>query len=83
MSSIKKLLLKILTAENDKNIDFEQLRNLLKRLGFEERIKGSHHIFYRDGVEEIINLQSTGHLAKEYQIKQIRSIILNYKLGDI
>jgi predicted RNA binding protein YcfA (HicA-like mRNA interferase family) len=83
LSSIKKLLLKILTAENDKNIDFEQLRNLLKRLGFEERIKGSHHIFYRDGVEEIINLQSTGHLAKEYQIKQIRSIILNYKLGDI
>jgi len=83
LSNLKKLLLKILTAENDKNIDFEQLRNLLKRLGFEERIKGSHHIFYHDRVKEIINLQSIGHLAKEYQVKQIRSIILNYKLGDI
>jgi len=31
--------------------------HLLKRLGFQERIKGSHHIFFRDGVAEILNLQ--------------------------
>lgn len=83
MSSFKKLLFKILTAENDKNIDFDGLRNLLKRLNFEERIKGSHHIFYLEGIEEIINLQPKGDRAKEYQIKQIREIIIKYKLGDI
>lgn len=83
MSQIKKLMLKILSGSNDKNIDFDELRNLLKRLGFSERIKGSHYIYFKENIEEIINIQSTGNKAKAYQVKQVRNIILKYKLGDI
>jgi predicted RNA binding protein YcfA (HicA-like mRNA interferase family) len=54
---------------------------ILKNFGFNERIKGSHHIFYKKEVEEIINLQSgkNGN-AKSYQVKQVREIILKYRL---
>ena len=38
----------------------------LTRSGFEERTKGSHHIFYREGIEEIINLQKDDGQAKPY-----------------
>ena len=53
----------------------------LKKLGFNERIQGSHHIFTKEGIEEIINLQPNQGKAKNYQIKQIRDLILKYKLG--
>ena len=56
MGKYKKLLVKILRGNADKNIDFEELVNLMERLGFSFRITGSHHIFYRESVEEIINL---------------------------
>jgi len=52
-----------------------------RHLGFDERIRGSHHIFSREGVEEILNLQSKGSKAKAYQVKQVRSVILKYRLG--
>lgn len=66
---------------SDANIPFAQMCHLLKKLGFEERIRGSHHIFTRDGVEEIINLQAKGSKAKPYQVKQARNLILKYNLG--
>lgn len=69
-------------GNSEGNIDFRSLCHLLIRLGFEERIKGSHHIFVRDDVSEIINLQSKGNLAKPYQVKQIRNVLLQYKLGE-
>jgi len=83
MSKYDKLIQKILSSTNDQNISFSELCNLLLKLGFRQRIKGDHHIFYKDGVEEIINIQPKGNLAKPYQVKQIRNIILNYKLGEI
>ena len=55
---------------------------LLKRLGFSERIRGDHYIFTRDGVAEILNLQPVGHSAKAYQVKQVRKVIVQYKLGE-
>jgi hypothetical protein len=63
------------------NIPFNDLRQLLHRLGFEERIRGSHHIFRKAGVEEKINLQSEGSKAKVYQVRQVRATILKYQLG--
>jgi hypothetical protein len=56
--------------------------SLLRRLGFDERIRGSHHIFSREGVEEILNLQPKRGLGKAYQVKQVRNVILKYKLGE-
>lgn len=82
MSKFEKTLLLILKGTSDSNIPFADLCYLLKGLGFEERIRGSHHIFYKEGIEEIINLQPKGNMAKAYQVKQVRTIILKYKLGE-
>ncbi|MEP6517924.1 type II toxin-antitoxin system HicA family toxin [Microcoleus vaginatus] len=81
MSQPDKLLAKILLGNSDANIPFAQLCQLLRRLGFEERIRGSHHIFAKDGVEEILNLQPKGSQAKVYQVRQIREVILKHQLG--
>jgi len=76
----EKILLKILSGSSDRNIPFSDLCNVLKYLGFEERIKGSHHIFFREGIEEILNIQPKGSKAKPYQVRQVRNIIVKYKL---
>ncbi|MEO7415928.1 MAG: type II toxin-antitoxin system HicA family toxin [Thermoanaerobaculia bacterium] len=81
MSKHERLLLKILRGGSDANIPFEDLRLLLLHLRFEERIRGSHHLFRRPGIEEKINLQRDGKDAKVYQVRQVRSIILRYGLG--
>lgn len=82
MSKAAKLLLKILKGDSDNNILFDQLCQLLVNLGFEQRVRGSHHIFTQDGIDEIINIQPKGSQAKAYQVRQIRGLILKYNLGD-
>lgn len=81
MGKQQKLIIKILSGTSDKNINFEDLCNLLKYLSFEERIRGSHHIFRKEGVAEKIILQRDVNMAKPYQVKQVRNIIVKYKLG--
>ena len=81
MSKHGKLLEKILQGTSDANIPFDGLCALLRHLGFAERIRGSHHIFSKDGVAEMLNLQPRGNEAKLYQVKQVRNVILKYKLG--
>ncbi|MGA3113714.1 MAG: type II toxin-antitoxin system HicA family toxin [Syntrophobacteraceae bacterium] len=82
MSEHEKLLLRILRGASDANISFDAMRGLLRDLGFQERIRGSHHIFTKEGVEEILNLQpKDGGKAKPYQVKQVRQLILKYGLG--
>ncbi len=84
MGKYEKLLEQILLGSSDANIDFDELCQLLLRLGFETRVRGSHHIFRKPGVEERINLQRDGSKAKVYQVKQVRSVILKYKIrGEI
>ena len=81
MAKADKLIQKILQGRSDASIGFEELRSLLKSLGFEERIRGSHHIFRRAAVEERINLQREDSKAKPYQVRQVRAVILKYRLG--
>ena len=76
-----KVLDQILRGTSDANISFAGLCQVLQDLGFEERIRGSHHIFTKDGVEEILNVQAKQAKAKPYQVKQVRGVILKYKLG--
>ncbi len=76
-----KLLSRILQGTSDANIPFDDLRRLLRHLGFDERIRGSHHIFRKAGLIEKINLQRDGSEAKPYQVRQVRHIILKYRLG--
>ena len=82
MGKYTDLLIRVLAGKSDANISFSELRHLLNDLGFHERIKGDHHIFTKTGVEEIVNLQPLGSKAKSYQVKQIRNVIVKYKLGD-
>ena len=82
MGKYEKLLHKLLLGSSDSNFNFDELCSLLTRLSFKERIKGSHHIFYRDDIQDIINIQPKEGKAKPYQIKQVRNIIVKYKLAQ-
>ena len=78
---MQKALSAILSGIQDKNISFSDLYNILIALGFSVRIKGDHHIFTKPDVVEIINIQPDGNKAKPYQVKQVRNLVLKYKLG--
>ena len=81
MGSREKLLAQITDGRSDANIAFEDLCNLLLHFGFEMRTRGSHHVFRKAGIVERINLQRDGTKAKPYQVRQVRNIILKYRLG--
>lgn len=80
MSKFDKLILKLLSGDSDNNFEFSDLVNLLGKFEFKVRIKGSHHIFYKENIDEILNLQSNNGKAKAYQVKQVRHILIKYKL---
>ena len=68
-----KTLSRLLCGTSDASIRFDDICSLLEKLGFEKRVKGSHHVFRRAGVEEMINLQRDGGAAKPYQVRQVAS----------
>ena len=80
MGKLDNLIEQILLGRSDANIGFDELRQVLVELEFTERIKGSHHIFAKPGVEELVNLQRDGSKAKPYQVRQVRNMILRYQL---
>jgi hypothetical protein len=71
---------KLLSGFSDRNMDFDKLKSILNKLKFEERVKGSHHICFKEGIEEIINIQPSNGKAKPYQVRQVRELIIKYKL---
>ena len=75
-------LVQVLRGTSDENISFDDLCQLIQRLGFTLRIRGSHYIFDREDVAELINLQKEGSKAKSYQVRQVRRILVNYRLGE-
>jgi predicted RNA binding protein YcfA (HicA-like mRNA interferase family) len=81
MGNYEEFIARILGGRADANISFDELCGLLLHLGFDERTRGSHHIFRRSGIEERINLQRDGRHAKVYQVRQVRAVILRYRLG--
>jgi hypothetical protein len=81
VSKVEKTLDRVLRGNADANIRFDDLRTLLTHLGFVERVRGGHHIFSREGVAEILNLQPRGGKAKAYQVKQVRAVIISYRLA--
>jgi len=77
------MLWRVLSGKSDANIKFADLCSLLLDLGFAERTQGSHHIFARPGVAELLNLQRDGNKAKAYQVRQVRKVIAKYGLGEL
>ncbi|MBQ7665955.1 MAG: type II toxin-antitoxin system HicA family toxin [Synergistaceae bacterium] len=80
MTTLPKVFAYVMSGRKDNNITFDELQRLLDSLGFQHRIKGSHHIYWHKDIEEIINIQPDGNKAKAYQVKQVRNIILRYDL---
>lgn len=80
MEGHQKLLQHILLKGGDANVPFDRLCRLLRKLGFEERIKGDHHRFTMTNLDEILNIQPRGMKAKPYQVKQVRDLILRHGL---
>jgi predicted RNA binding protein YcfA (HicA-like mRNA interferase family) len=82
MASTEKTLESVLSGRSDPNIRFSALCRLLDRLGFQSRTKGGHHIYYKENVIEILNLQPRPDgKAKPYQVKQVRNAIVKYGLS--
>ena len=71
---------KIIRGTSDANIAFDDIRGMLLNLGFDERIRGSHHMYRKEGIEEKLNIQRSGNKAKPYQVRQIREILIKYRL---
>lgn len=81
MGKFEKIIFKLLSGSSDSNFKFEELRNILLALAFDERISGSHHIYKKKGCVGIINLQKDKNQeAKPYQVKQVREFLINNKL---
>ena len=81
MTRRDKLIDRLLRGTSDADIRFQDLVAVLSHLGFDERIKGDHHIFTKTGVAEILNLQPRGDKAKPYQVKQVRKVLTTYGLA--
>jgi hypothetical protein len=75
----KKLLQKALTSP--KNLRFGDMVTLIEAFGFRlSRSSGSHHIYIRPGVSELVNLQEVDGKAKPYQIGQFLRLVEKYNL---
>ena len=80
MSKKDKLLASVMSGKQDKSLLFANLCKLLDIMEFEGRTKGSHHIYFKENIEEIVNIQPDGNLAKPYQVEQVRNLINKYGL---
>jgi hypothetical protein len=83
LSRMEKLLAKVLSGHADPSIRFTELCTLLQRLGFNMRVRGSHHMFRRPGLPRPINLQRMSSAAKQYQVQQVRDILIEYRLTTL
>ena len=64
-----------------RNVRFESLCQAAGLFGFRfRRGKGSHRIYLKDGVREMLNLQSVKGMAKPYQVRQFLKVVERYKL---
>lgn len=81
MSRHERLLQRVLSGRSDANVRFSDLRALMAHLGFDERMKGSHHIFNKEGIMELVNLQNCRGQVKPEQVRQVRRLIRQYGLG--
>jgi len=81
MGKHEKVIERILRGASDANIAFDDIRGVLLHLGFEERVRGSHHIYRKSGIEEKINMQRAGNQCKPYQVKQVREVLIKYRLA--
>ncbi len=74
---------KILTKleKNPKNVRFNDLCKAAEIFGFRYRGgKGSHRIFIKEGIPEMLNFQNVKGMTKPYQVRQLIRIVKRYHL---
>jgi predicted RNA binding protein YcfA (HicA-like mRNA interferase family) len=79
----RKLLKKALA--NPRSIRFDDMVTLIEAFGFTlARVTGSHHIFERPSVPQVVNIQNRKGKAKAYQVRQFLKLVEehNLELGD-
>lgn len=63
------------------NVGFRDITGLVEAFGFRlRRVSGSHHIYARPGVPELVNLQEVKGQAKPFQIRQFLRLVERYSL---
>jgi hypothetical protein len=74
MSKIEKLIQKIL---NGQSISYDEAKKLLIRLGFDLNVRGSHHVFRRNGYSKNISLKHRSELLA-YQLEDLKEVLKDY-----
>ena len=68
---------------NPAGVRFRELCHLAVHMGFIKRDgKGSHVVYEKEGVVEILTFQNRKGMAKTYQVKQLLAVIEKYGLGE-
>ncbi len=66
---------------NPAGIRFREICLLAEHVGFTRRGgKGSHVVYEKVGVDEILTFQDRKGMAKPYQVKQLLAVIEKYRL---
>lgn len=67
--------------KNPKNIRFNKLCNIAGEFGFKFKGgRGSHRIYVKKGIKEILNFQNVHGKAKPYHVRQLIKVIEKYNL---
>lgn len=80
MGKYQKLIEIIKDGDSDAHIHFDDLCHLMTKLGFDERVRGSHHIFRKSGVTKQTNLQRDSDKAKGLSSSPGSRSYLKYRL---
>ncbi len=78
-------LLRRLEAGNWENVRYADFEKLVEGFGFMlKRSEGSHRIYVRPGVPQILDVQARHGEAKRYQLKDFLGVVERYglQLGD-
>ncbi len=74
MSKIEKLIRKILDG---RTISYQEAETLLKRLGFEVEVCGSHHVFRKKGYARNVSIKKRTELLP-YQLNDLKEVLQDH-----
>lgn len=74
MIKLEKLVAKIL---NGKNVSYDDAENLLLHLGFQLKIRASHHNFRKPQYHRTLSIKKRSQLLK-YQIDDLKEILKDH-----
>jgi hypothetical protein len=79
MSKIEKLFDKV--RNSPRNVRFDEICKLSEAFGFKYKgSKGSHTVYSKKGIPEIVNFQNVNGMAKPYQVRQFLRIVEEHSL---